>query len=593
MTLEIFLLFGIIVVMMVFMVMEKLPADTLSITVMCVLIVGGFVSPEEGVSGLSNPAVVTVLCLMMLTVGLERTGLINAIGKKLKALLKAKEWKSLSIVLLIVGLCSALISTTAIVIVFMRVLLKLSKQIPFKLSRYLMPLSFIGIIGGASTLIGTSTNLIVSEIAQSSGVEPFGIFEITPLGFLFMIVGILYFIFIGRHLLPETTSEDGLVGEYSLGGFLTEVIVEKDSKLIGKRLEDTAIYKDEEVDILEIKHQNDSFHAPALGEIFQEGDEILIKSSVEKLSEFRKGKDFVILPLRSAIDDNRLNTEDSVLCEVYVKPNSRLIGRTLDKIYIKTKYNAIPLAVKKNKKYYQSELGQIYISSGDTILMDVEKLNFKNFYNMSEFIVLQQHDELNTKDEKQYLAGAIMVGVILLATMKILPIMVSALLGCVLMLVSGCLRMQEAYRKLEWNVYFLLAGILPLGIALEKTGASDLLADQFTTLLGSFSPELLICVLYFIITCFSSVISNNATAILFAPIVISIADKLSMSPEPLLITIMFAANMSFITPLGYQTNTLVYGVGNYQFKDFVKVGGLLSLIIWILASIFIPLLYMK
>ena len=579
--------------MMGLMVLEKMPADTLSLIVMCVLIVGGFVSPQEGVSGLSNPAVVTVLCLMMLTVGLESTGLINAIGRKLKTLLKGKEWKSLTILLLIVGCCSALISTTAIVIVFMRVLLRLSKKIPFKLSRYLMPLSFVGIIGGASTLIGTSTNLIVSNIATSSGIEPFGIFEITPLGVLFLCVGIIYVILVGRFMLPIKVNEEGLVREYNIGEFLTEVIVEKNSKLIGKRIEDTEIFKDQEVDILEIKHINEDFHFPKLGETFQEGDEILIKSSVEKLAEFRKSSDLAILPAPSNLDDTRMNTDDSTICEVYIKPNSPFIGKTLDKINIKRDYDAVPLAVKKKQKYYQSELGQIHINAGDTVLMDVGKSNFPNFYNRSDFIVLQEYEDLNTRDDKQFIAGAIMVIVIILATAKILPIMVSALLGCVVMLVTGCFKLQQAYRKLEWNVYFLLAGVLPLGIALDKTGASDLIAETFTSLLGSFSPQLLICVLYFVVTLCSSVISNNATAILFAPIVIAIAKKLSISPEPLLITIMFAANMSFITPLGYQTNTLVYGVGNYKFKDFVKVGGLLSLIIWILASILIPYIYMK
>lgn len=578
--------------MMSLMVLEKMPADTLSIIVMCVLIVGGFVTPQEGVSGLSNPAVVTVLCLMMLTVGLETSGVIHTIGLKLKILLTGKEWKSLSILLLIVGLCSALISTTAIVIVFMRVLLKLSQKIPFKLSRYLMPLSFVGIMGGASTLIGTSTNLLVSGIAQSNGIEPFGIFEITPLGILFMGVGIIYIMLVGRFMLPDSTSEDGLVGEYKIGEFLTEVAVEKDSKLIGKRLEETDIFKDQEVDILEIKHRNESFHFPRVGETFQEGDEILVKSSLEKLAELRKASDLKILPMQSTMDDTRINADDNIICEVYIKPNSRLIGKTLDKIDIRRDYDAVPLAVKKNKKYYQSELGHIYINAGDTVLMDVGKSNFENFYNKSEFIVLQQHEDLSRKDDKQYIAAAIMVGVIILATAKIMPIMVSALLGCVMMLVAGCFQMQQAYRKLEWNVYFLLAGVLPLGIALDKTGASDLIAQNFTDLVGSFSPQLVICVLYFIVTIFSAVISNNATAILFAPIVIAIADKLSISPEPLLITIMFAANMSFITPLGYQTNTIVYGVGNYKFKDFVKVGGLLSLIIWILASILIPYLYM-
>ena len=592
MTVEILILFGIIVTMMWLMVTEKLPADTLSIITMCALIIGGFVTPEEGVSGLSNPAVVTVLCLMILTVGLESTGLINTIGNQLKGLLKGKEWKSMSILLLIVSLCSALISTTAIVIVFMRILLRLSKKIPFKLSRYLMPLSFVGIMGGASTLIGTSTNLIVSEIAQKNGLERFGIFDITPLGITITVVGIIYLIAVGRFMLPDSEAK-GMVKDYNVGEYLTEVSVGKDSKLIGKRIEETAIYKDDEVYILEIKHRNDDFHTPMVGEVFQEGDEILIKSSVEKLAEFRKGNNLKLLASESDFDDDRINNEERTICEIYIKPNSRLSGKKLGDISFKKDYDAIPLAVKKDKKYYQSKLGEIYINTGDAILLDIGRVNFEKFYEESDFIVLQHYEDLNMRDDKQYLAGGIMLGVIILATLKVFPIMVSALLGCVLMLITGCRKLKDAYRKLEWNVYFLLAGVLPLGLALDKTGASELIADQFTSSIGSMSPQLLICLLYFTVTLFSSVISNNATAILFAPIVIAIAKKLNMSPEPLLITIMFAANMSFITPLGYQTNTLVYGVGNYRFGDFVKVGGLLSLIIWIVATILIPYLYMN
>jgi len=592
MTIEILALFTILVIMMGLMVTEKLPADTLSIVVMCTLIVGGFVSPEEGVSGLSNPAVVTVLCLMILTVALESTGLINTIGNLLKDLLKAKEWKSMSLLLLIVSVCSALISTTAIVIVFMRILLRLSKKIPFKLSRFLMPLSFVGIMGGASTLIGTSTNLIVSEMAEKNGLEPFGIFEITPLGIIITIIGITYLILAGRFMLPETESK-GLVKDYHIEEFLTEVRVKEDSKLIGKRIQETDIYNDEEVHILEIKHQDDDFHTPMMGEFFQAGDELLIKSSVEKLAKFRKGNNLELLVSDSEFNDERMKNEDRTICEIYIKPNSRLNGKRLDKISFKRDYDAIPLAVKTKNKYYQSKLGEIYINTGDSILLDIGKANFKNFYYESDFIVLQHYEDINMRDDKQYLAGGIMLGVIVLATLNIFPIMVSALLGCVLMLITGCLKLKDAYRKLEWNVYFLLAGILPLGIALDKSGASNLIAEQFTSSFGSLSPQLLICVLYFTVTLFSSVISNNATAILFAPIVIAIAGKLSISPEPLLITIMFAANMSFITPLGYQTNTLVYGVGNYRFKDFIKVGGLLSLIIWIVASLLIPYLYMK
>jgi len=592
MTLQIALLFLIILVMGIFMAMEKMPIDTLAVTVMVVLIIGGFVTPVEGISGMSNPAVVTILGLMILTVGLETTGVIAFIGKKLKKLLVGEEWKTLLTLLLIVGSFSALLSTTAIVIVFMGILLKLSKTLPMNLSRFLMPLSFAGILGGSCTLFGTSTNLIVSSIAANHGLPEFEIFEFTHIGIIFFIVGLAYIILVGRFMIPNRRmKEQDLTNKYAIQEYLAEIVVDKKSNFIGMQIDKTPFIKHEDLDLIEIKKPGGESRFPNYKDILQEGDVLLIKGSIEKLTEIRRRNNFTILYRKNKIDESRMNTDEMTICEVIVKPNSRLVGKTLKKVDIKRDYDAIPLAVKKNRRYYRAKLEALTIEAGDILLMEVGRSNFKRFQNLAEFYVLQEHEGLASKSGKRNLAAVIMGLVILLAAFNILTILVSTLLGCVAMFLTGCLDLQKAYRRVEWNVFFLLAGVIPLGIAMENTGASLWIANNFVNLFDTLSPNILVAVLYLATTLFSALISNNATAILFAPIVISIATTLNIDSRPLLLTVMFASNMSFMSPIGYQTNTLVYGVGQYRFMDFFKVGGLLSIIIWILASLLIPFFY--
>ena len=592
MTVEIALLFALIIAMVVIMALEIVPSDTLALTVMVILIVCGFVSPEEGIAGMGNPAVVTILSLMILTVGLETTGVINIIGNRLKRHLKKREWKTLLILLVIVGGCSAFISTTAVVIVFVRILMKLSKSIPHNLSRFLMPLSFAGILGGSCTLFGTSTNLLVSSIAEEYGLKPFSIFEFAPIGAIFFVIGLIYIVIVGRFLLPNRKeSGSDLTKEYKLQGYLTEVVIEGDSNLIGQRIDETAIFKEEEIDILEIKRADSHTYFPKEIETFQEGDILFIKGSVEKVASLRQTSGLSLLPTQSNKDEARMNTEGMTLCEVIVKANSRLVGKPLSKVALKRDYNAIPLAVKKSRRYYHSDLKEIIIKPGDILLMEVGRANFKQFYNRPEFVVLQEHEDLAAKTSKRYLAAFIMAMVIVLPTLGVFSILESSLLGCIAMFLTGCLELQRAYRRVDWSVFFLLAGVIPLGVAMDNTGASVLIAETFVDWFGGASPRILVGLLYLSATLLSAVISNNATAILFAPIVISIAMNLNIDPRPLLITIMFASNMSFISPIGYQTNAIVYRVGHYRFGDFFRVGGILSILLWALAIWLIPMFY--
>ncbi|MEZ4883935.1 MAG: SLC13 family permease [Chitinophagales bacterium] len=592
MTISITLLFGIILLLIIMLIFEVLPSDTLAVALMVVLMVCGFVTPQEGISGLSNQATVTVLALMILSVGLETTGVITSIGKRIKLLFERTEWVTILVLMLIVGTCSAFISTTAVVIVFLRIMIKLSQKMPANLAKILMPLSFAGIMGGSCTLLGTSTNLLVSAIAKDYKLEPFGVFEFTPIGVIFFVAGLAYMVLIGRHLIPNRTPIGAdSTRQYAMEGYLTEIVIPPDSNLIGKRIDETIFYQDEEINFLEIKQRNSQYYVPNEVLILQEDDLLLVKASVEKIAELHQNDDVRLLSRQMAKSDQEESKEKTTLCEVIVRPSSRLIGKSLNRIAVKKEYNALPLAIKKHKLYYFMKIGRIKVESSDTVLMEVEQADFEQFYNLPDFVVLQEHEDLSSKSDRRYIAAIIMVAVILLAATNVLPILVSALSGCVAMFLTGCLDLQKAYRRVDWSVFFLLAGVIPLGIAMDNTGASQLIASTFVEVLGEVSPRILVSILFIFTALLSGVISNNATAILIAPIAVSIATSLQIDPRPLLFTVMFAASASYISPIGYQTNTLIYGPGGYKFADFVKVGGGLMLLIWGLATLLIPMFY--
>ncbi|MBR9919521.1 MAG: SLC13 family permease [Bacteroidetes bacterium] len=592
MTLEIAILFALILGLIVVLALELIPPDTASLVLMVLLMVGGFVSPQEGLSGMSNQATVTVLALMILSVGLETTGVITSLGRRLRKLFDQQEWVIILTLMIIVGGFSAFISTTAVVIVFLRIIINLSKEIQTNLSKLLMPLSFAAILGGSCTLFGTSTNLLVSSIARENGIEAFGIFEFSKIGVIFWIGGILFMLFAGRHIIPaRKKKEDSLINEYEIQDYLTEISIQPGSTLAGKKIGETSFFTDDEIDLIELKTREEKPHFPTETEILREGDVLLIKAGLETIAELRLDNEVKLLPRKKIEDDDRLNTEDMILCEVVVQPNSRLLGKSLKKIPVRRDYNAIPLALRKNRKTYSRNFNKVRVESGDTLLMEVGKSNFRRFYNLPGFVVLQEHENLAPRTDKRWLAAGIMIAVILVASFQLLPILVSALAGCAIMFLTGCLKMQQAYQRVDWSVYFLLAGVIPLGIAMNNTGASQLIADTFVALFGAVSPRSLISVLFIFTAILSAVISNNATAVLLAPIAISIAGNLQLDPRPLLFTVMFAANASFMSPIGYQTNTLIYGPGNYSFFDFVKVGGFLTLLVWLLATLIIPYWY--
>ncbi len=581
---------AIVIIMIFCFITEVIPIDTTALLVMTVLIATGLVSPIEGISGFANEATITILALFIIGAGLDNSGAIDYLGKKLQRFFLNDEWVVIAMVMLLVGFLSAFMNNTAIVVVFMPILLRISRVTDLSSNRLLMTLSFAAMMGGASTVIGTSTNLLVSSLAVQSGVEGFRIFEFTPLGIILFLAFFIFMLTIGRFLIPKRKPAT-LSSEYQLKDFVTEFVVPVSSPLIGKTLRSLPFFNDPDVTVIEVIRKGKTLWLPRGNELMQAHDTILIKGGVDDIVNI-KSLQGLTFPKDFSQIDRDLESGELVLAEVMVLPSSKIVGRKMKRIAFNEIYNAVPLAVKKKGGVYSGKQANYRPQIGDTILLETQKDNLVFLNNHQDLGVLYEHSRQLFDWRKIASSFFIVALVVFLAALEVVPILTSSLIGCVLMLLSKNVSLQKAYQFIEWKIIFLLAGLLPLGIAIHNTGLDQVVGDAIYNLTDGWPVQLIISFLFLITVVLTSVISNQATAILMVPVAISLATDIGLSTKPFLLTVLFAASTSFITPIGYQTNTLIYGVGSLKFMDFVKVGGVLTLVIWLLASFLIPLFYL-
>lgn len=595
MTAEMIGVFLLLVVLIILFITEWLPIDVVAIGTMVVLLVSGLITPQQGIMGFSNQATITILALMFIAVGLEQSGAIANFAQIIKPLLKQKSGVLTAGVMTLSGVISAFISTTAVVIVFMKVLVSQKNHLNVPLSKILIPLSYAGILGGSCTLIGTSTNLIVNASARDLGQESFTLFEFTGVGLIFFFVGLLYMLLIGRHILPGKETKESIKDEYGLQGYLTRVKINRNSRLVGQAVKDSVFRSDPELALLEVRHPSRPARFAEDSEVFRSGDVLLIKASLSKIRSIykREGLTFFGNQEEADIEPARLiDTDEEVsVVEILVRPESRLIGSRMNYDMFKRDFTIIPLAIKKGKQLIQSQLEDLRIEVGDVLLVQLRSSMVERLLNSFDFIVINQIDDFVVKKRSATYAILIFLGVIFTAALGIFPIMISALTGAFLMMVFKCINLHKAYHQIDWSIIFLLAGMIPLGSAMSNTGATQFLAHEFISLTDGASPMIVIGALFGITVFLSGFVSNNATAVLLTPIAIAIAADLNIEPKALLLTVLLASNMSFFTPIGYQTNTLIFGTGNYRFRDFIYTGGILTIIVLILAMIVIPWIY--
>ncbi|WP_340158492.1 SLC13 family permease [uncultured Maribacter sp.] len=609
MSIEIIGVFIIIAVVIILFAFEVFPMDKIAFCIIAALLLTGLVSPEEAVSGFSNKAVITILCLMILAIGLEENGAISYLAKGLKVL---KNWPvvlAMIAIMLIAGSISAFVSSTAVVIVFIKIVAELREKYQLPPGKLLLPISFASILGGSCTLMGTSTNLLVSNIAARYTGEKLGFFEFTLTGIVFLgismgIIALFY------RFLPKDTGK--LSDNYDLDRYLLTVTVESDSPLVNKPIGESFMFK--EIDITVLRLTRKGFDQNLLNHdlLIQPNDVILLHCSLENLQKMRaegyfevdsEDKDHFTSTKNAQIkkvsdaqvknDGNNEEDDESLLLELLLLPGSKFLGRNLSELKTMLIPRAIPLAVNKRKKLrilqnrlHQSNHEFTKLHVGDRLLIQTKPEYVSNFENSNNLAVLNQYEgRVPATPFKRNLSILILIATIAMAATGVFEVMTSVITGTLAMLLFKCVELNRIYEKINWQIIFLLAGMIPLGIAMSNAKADTWITEELLALMSGEQPIFIIGLLFLTTMILSSVVSNNATAIIMAPIGISLASGLSLDPKPFILCVMFAANFSFFTPLGYQTNALIYSMGIYKFKHFLVIGGVISVVLWIVGTL--------
>jgi len=582
----------ILVVVFIAFVKEWFSPDLVAMGAFVLLVGVGILPEAKALAVFSNPAPIIVSCMFVLSAALERTGTIEALGEWFGKLAGSKEMRILVMLMLIVAPLSAFVNNTPVVVVFMPILLALARKHDLVASRFLIPLSYAAIVGGTCTIIGTSTNLVASGIAKESGyLEEFGMFEVSKLGVVFVLVTFFYMLFVGRKLLPDRVTLSTLFESDEGKEFLTVAVISRGSELIGKKIKDSRLGKIRNFRVIEVVRSGNKLVSSIDQVVFEEGDQLLVKTRVEGVMDAGETTGIEI-GIEGELGLQRLHTDSAILIEGVIGPGSSLVGRSLKDLNFRERFGVIILAVHRRGVNLRDSFENVNLAFGDTILVEggVDRIN--RLSQERDFINLSQPKERSIRRSKVPFAVGALLLFMGLASLTDAPLIVLALGAALLTLFTRCIEPSEAYDSIDWKVVFMIFGMLGLGSALQEVKIVEMLAIKVTDWASIFNNiHVLVAVIYLITAVLTELISNNAVAALLTPVAITLGIALDLDPRPLVVAVMFAASASFSTPIGYQTNTYIYGAGGYKFTDFSRVGVPLAVILWILSTFLIPLMW--
>lgn len=586
MTLQIALVLAIAIAAMALFITEKVRMDIVAMLVLVSLAVTGLVSAEQALSGFSNQATITVAAMFMLAAGLQNSGSLSGIGRLLE-----KSKSPTLFLLALFGLLAVIapfVNNTAIVAVFMPIVIASSLRIGMSPTKALIPLSYVAQMTGVMTLIGTSTNLIVNSVAQDLGYPGFRMFEFLPLGAVCLVAGCLYLLTIGRWLLPDHGEQD-MESIHEGGFYVTELRVTEDSALLDTPIEDARLGSDYRVYVLELWRDGRKLWSPRSG-VLRAGDVLLARGKWPNLEKLKEDKQLEFnnrraTPLKEGEADDR-----RVMAEVMISPNSSIQGHTLGalKRYLGT---VSILGVQRRGHIVRDHLDKTVLQIGDILLLVVRESLLVDMRKNANLIILSERQAPRVKGWRAPAALAIMAAVVAVSALGWVSIAVAAIAGSMAMVLIRSINLDEIYETIDWRILLLMAGLLPLGAAMSDTGAARFIVDGTLGWVSTLGPHVVLAVLYMMALLLGEMMSNSASAVLLTPIGISTAQLMGTDATPFLIAITFSASTSFLTPVGYQTNTMVYSAGGYRFTDFIKVGLPLNLIFWVIGVILIPVFW--
>ena len=582
--------------MVVFFVMEILPIEVTAMGAIGILLLFDILSWQEAISGFSNPAVITIGAIFIMSRALVKTGFLEVFADFLAKKGGNRKWLTIFIFLPTVSIISGFINNTAAVAIFIPLAIDLCQRFRISPTKILLPLSYAAIFGGTLTLIGTSTNLIVSSVMEEFNMTPFSMFEFTKLGVIFLVLGTLYNLIISKWFMPSRSIISSLTRKYHMGSFLTEFKISENSPLIGHSYGEMEITQKYNLQVYKIIRDSKNIRFNLHNTIIREGDIFLVQINVKEMLKF---KDDMKVLLLSDVKMNQaeLTGQNHVIVEGIVSQQSALIGKTLQEFDFRSRFGSFVLAVKRQRELLRNKIAHIRLKFSDTLLIMVPKERLDILRTSNDLIVLEELD-IHLRYERYWWFSILVIpAVMLLATFGVIPIVKGAVLGAILLLVLRSLSIQDAYESISWSVIFLIASLIPLGTAIHNTNLDKNIGDLIYVLgaliggVENVNPIIILTVLYGVTFILSAFVSNAAVAVILTPIGVLLASLIGdngIDPRPFLVAICFGASCSFMTPMGYQTNMMVYGPGQYRLKDFFQMGIPLTIIFWLAAVYWIP-----
>ncbi|HEY5669430.1 MAG TPA: SLC13 family permease [Anaerolineales bacterium] len=586
MTYEISALLFILGIAVVLFSFEWVSVDIVAIGILLSLVLLGLVPTEDAFAGFGNETVVMILCLFILTAALVRTGVIDIIGRALLSRINNNPSQITIIVMGAAAVMSTFMSNTASAAFFAPVVMGLSRRLRISASRLLMPVAFAAILASSMTLVSTSTNLVVNGLMLQYGMKAMGMFELTPVGIPILLVGLVYMASIGKRMIPDRSHPEELTQEFNLRPYLTEIVILPNSSLAGKTLVESGLGREYDFTVLRITRDDDVHLVPHADVLLEQGDVLLVEGHRDQLFKI---KDWVGIGVAEevALSDPDLQTKDYQLAEVILLPRSPLIGRRLTGVDLREQYGVQVLAINRHESTLRSKIGQIPLQMGDVLLVQGPRFNLSTLEKSNTFRVLGTFENMQPNHSRAWLAMAIFVGALLLAIFDLVSLPVAVLLGTLVAFITRCITPEEAYREVEWKAVILIGSMLSLGGAMEFTGTSKFLALQIVRLVGETNPVWLLTGFFMLTVIMTQPMSNQAAAAVVLPVALQTAIQLGLNPRTFAMMIAVAASTSYITPLE-PACLIVYGLGRYRFTDFLKVGSLLTVFIYIVAILLVP-----
>lgn len=573
----------VVALMFILFLRETLPTEVVALAGAAILLAVGVLPYEEARAVLSNSAPWTIAAMFIVMGALVRTGALDVLTQLAERYARTNPRMAVVGVILSVMGASAIMNNTPVVVVMIPVVVQLSKTLGTKASKLLIPLSYAAIMGGSLTLLGTSTNLLVDGVARAEGLAPFGIFEIMPIGLVVCAWGLIYMSVFGRHLLPDRDSMATMLSDRKKMKFFTEAVIPPESNLIGREVLDVKLFKREGVRLIDVIRGDQSLRRNLKGVALQIGDRVVLRTEMTELLSLQSNKELKRVDQLSAVETTTV--------EVLITPGCRMVGRSLGSMRLRRRYGVYPLAVHRRNQNIGLQLDELIVKVGDTLLLEGAGEDISRLATDMDMVDVSHPSARAYRRGHAPIAIAALLGIVILAAFNVAPILLLAVIAVALVLVTGCIDAEEAFSFVDGRLLTLIFSMLAVGAGLQNSGAITLLVDGIAPTLSTLPLTLVIFCVFLLTTILTEIVSNNAVAVIMTPIAISLAAALGIDARPLVVAVMIAASCAFATPIGYQTNTLVYGPGGYRFTDFMRVGIPLNLSMSLLASAVIPLVF--